>query len=72
MFSENVKHFNNVTIKGAKDGVVEHPTDIKDDNESKYICTVNPGVKNCNRGRKLQEESNNTQRINDRAWKVDQ
>ena len=39
---------------------------------ARHICTVNPGVKNHNRGRKLQEESNNTQRINDRAWKVDQ
>ena len=34
------------------DGVVKHPIDIKDENEAKYIRTVNPGIKIYNKGRK--------------------
>ena len=49
-----------MTTKGEKDGAGYHPTDIKDDNEVKHIFTVNPGVKNRNRGKKLEEESNKT------------
>ena len=60
MFNENVEHFNNKTSKGAMDGVAEHPIDIKDENEAKYISTVNPGIKIHNKGRKLQEERSNT------------
>ena len=60
MFSENVEHFNKKTSKGAMYGVAEHPIDIKDENEVKYTSTVNPGIKICNKGRKLQVEGSNT------------
>ena len=52
MFSENVEHFNKKISRGAMDGVVKHPIDIKDENEAKYIRTVNPGIKIYNKGRK--------------------
>ena len=52
MFRENVEHFNKKISRGAMDGEVEHPIDIKDENEAKYIRTVNPGIKIHNKGRK--------------------